>query len=561
MSKTITEKQNRQIQQVVDDAAKMWKTDLQSAIQRLEAANAKFPGSAELLQPLAFCYESANRTIDALITLDQIIQLNLANEVVWTATGRLLTRHKEYAQAATAFEHALQLNPDSAASRHDYGKALYQLGEVAAAAREIERACQLTDELLPWMSLATMAPGNPDYSHADVLRIRQTFAQKVSATESVRADAPSVTRSEKLRVGYFSSWFDRENYMKPVWGLINQHHRDRIQLHLFTDTPASHLPGYLSDARDVIHETGSLSNGQLAVLIQSAGIDLLIDLNAYSTTERLGLFVSRPAAVTAAWFNMYATSGFSGFDYIIGDQTTVRESEEPFFCEQVVRLPQSYLTFVVTHNAPAVVEPPCLQNSFVTFGSLISQYKLTNPVLDAWADILNAVPESRLLLGNVALDSECNREHLQKRLADRGVEPDRIEFRGRATHREFLEYYNSMDIALDAFPYNGGTTTMEAVWQGVPVVTFSGDRWASRTSASILADTHLSDFVAADYDGYISTAVHLASAPDLQSRLTQLRCSMREKLLQSSVCDTPSLATAMETLFQQLAATPRPRHA
>ena len=189
----------------------------------------------------------------------------------------------------------------------------------------------------------------------------------------------------------------------------------------------------------------------------------------------------------------------------------------------------------------------------MTFGSLVTQYKITAPVLDAWAAVLQAVPTARLLLGNTELDSACNRDYVAARFKQRGIDAARIEFRGRADHRTFVEYYNAIDIALDAFPYNGGTTTMEAIWQGLPVITFDGDRWASRTSASILAGTPLTQFVATDVEGYVQTAINLASDPYVAERLRSLRHSMRGLLMDCPACDTQALANAMEALYREIA--------
>ncbi len=226
-------------------------------------------------------------------------------------------------------------------------------------------------------------------------------------------------------------------------------------------------------------------------MIRASGVQILVDLSAYSVPQRLPLFTQHVAPVTIAWFNAFATSGLPGFDYIVGDERVVYDGEERFFTEKILRLPMSYLTFEVTHAAPPIVPPPCLQNRYLTFGSLVSQYKITPPVLDAWAEILRRTDGTRLLLANTALRSIHNRSYVLERFTERGVDAERLILEGPAEHFAYLEKYNRIDVALDAFPYNGGTTTMEAIWQGVPVLTFAGDRWASRTSQSLLHETPL----------------------------------------------------------------------
>jgi predicted O-linked N-acetylglucosamine transferase (SPINDLY family) len=248
---------------------------------------------------------------------------------------------------------------------------------------------------------------------------------------------------------------------------------------------------------------------------------------------------------------MYATSGLPGIDLIVGDREVVRESEECEYTERVVCLPGSYLTFEVGHRTPPIGPPPCASSRQFTFGSLVAQYKITHVVLDAWAEILRQADSSRLLLANRALRSTCNREYVERQFADRGIAGERLVFFGPAEHYEYLGYYNQIDLALDAFPYNGGTTTMEAIWQGVPVLTFDGDRWASRTSQTLLRRTHLTDFVAAGPREYVETAVAIASDPQAPSRLAKLRAEMRERLSASPACDVAGLARAMEQVIGQ----------
>jgi predicted O-linked N-acetylglucosamine transferase (SPINDLY family) len=338
--------------------------------------------------------------------------------------------------------------------------------------------------------------------------------------------------------------------MKPVWALINHHDRNQYHVHLLSDSPPGReMLGYRTDSRDKMINVRGLGNPELCELIQSARIDVLVDLNAYSSPDRLTLFLRRPAPVVIAWFNMYATSGLPGIDYIIGDDQVAYSGEERFFCEQVLRLPLSYLTFEVSHPVPPVEISPCLKSGTFTFGSLVSQYKITPPVLDAWAQILKRSEKTQFLIANAALKSPYNREYLLGQFAHRGVAEERVVLEGPEDHLTFLQKYNRIDLALDAFPYNGGTTTMEALWQGVPVLSLKGDRWASRTSQSLLNNVPLARFIASDPEEYIALAVKYAKDPN---PLGELRQHLRELLLSSSVTDGRTLAIQMENLYQKV---------
>ena len=335
--------------------------------------------------------------------------------------------------------------------------------------------------------------------------------------------------------------------MKPVWGLINHHDRPRFEVHLFSDAPASQIQhGYHAHPQDKFHNTTELSNQALAHEIESAGIDLLVDLNGYSTMGRLPLFTMRPAPVIVGWFNMYATTGIASYDYLIGDHLVIPPEEERFYCEKILRVPGSYLTFEVTYPVPPVSDPPCLTNQAITFGCLASQYKITSEVIGAWSRVLQQVPNSSLILKNAALGSPGVREFVHGLFELHHISPERVHLEGPSDHYRFLETYGKIDIALDTFPYNGGTTTTEAIWQGVPVVAFSGDRWAARTSASILRSAGLGELVGQTLEDYISLAISLANSPD---RLCDLRRNMRSRLRDSPVCDTQTFARNMERLY------------
>lgn len=341
--------------------------------------------------------------------------------------------------------------------------------------------------------------------------------------------------------------------MKPVWAMINHHDRSAFEVHFFSDggNPSA-ASGYEDHALDRVHVVRGLSNERLAAYIVKTKIDILVDLNAYSFPQRLGLFARHPAPVTLSWFNAFATTGLKGIDYIVGDAAVIPPQEEVFYSERVLRVGGSYLAFSVHYPVPEVALPPSLTADRFFFGSLCSQYKITDEVIAAWAMILRNAPRSVLLIRNAHLDEASNRDALQRRFAANGVSPARILLAGSAEHFAFLETYATIDIALDPFPYNGGTTTMEALWQGVPVLALNGDRWASRTSRSLLLAAGLGDWVLPTRDAYIERAIALANASDTPQRLAELRAGMRARLSASPVCDGRALCRDMECLYKQV---------
>jgi predicted O-linked N-acetylglucosamine transferase (SPINDLY family) len=503
----------------------------------------------------ADAFHERGQLTPALDAYKQALALDARMAEAWWGLGCALGVQAEHAAALKAFERLVALCPEHGLAQHNLGKELFDLGRIDPAFDAFRKAAALLrPNSMSLTMIATAIPGSARADNQAVLEARRAWAAACVAPSTGKAQRQPAPAAARLRVGYVSAFFANRNWMKPVWGLVNRHDRERFEIHLFSDAPESRIEhGYQRDPRDHFHDTSALSNADAARLIADQRIDVLVDLNGYSRAGRLWLFALRPAPVQIAWFNAFATYGMDCFDFIIGDEHVIPAAEERFYSESVLRVPGCYLTFEVTYPVPEVTPPPCLPRGPLTFGCLAPQYKITEQVIEAWARILHGSPGSRLVLKNVVLRSPENRIFLQEAFGRLGVQPERLELDGPAEHYAFLEKYAAIDIALDTFPYNGGTTTMEALWQGVPVLTFAGDRWAARISASLLRNAGLSEFVAADLEDSIRRAVELAQHPDTPRRLAELRRGMRWRLCQAPVCDTTAFAAAMERIYLRAA--------
>ena len=476
----------------------------------------------------------------------------------WYGLGRVELDLGATGDAVKCFRRVLTLEPGRARAHFNLGKALFDLGEIDAALDYLRVAAEAPEAWLRHRALAAVAcivPGSLRADHAAVLKTRREWARLAAATEiGGGPQTPRPAASDgKLRVGYCSRFFHAQNWMKPVWGVIHHHDRSAFAIHLFADGPMPRPEsGFRENTSDCVHDVRGLSNGELANLVDRTGIDILVDLNGYSFPSRLGLFLRRPAPVTVTWFNMYATSGIEAFDYIIGDDVVIAPGEERFYCERVLRVPGSYLAYSVPYPVPDVTPPPSAAAGHITFGSFCSLYKITDEVIAAWSTILRRAPAARLFLKNGTLGNATNREAVLERFARQDIPPDRLLLEGPAEHHHFLAAYARVDIAVDTFPYNGGTTTMEALWQGVPVLSFHGDRWASRQSHSLLRAAGLEDWCLPSLDAYVNRAVSLAQSPHTPAELASLRARMREHLARMPVCDSAGLCRALERIYHEV---------
>jgi len=499
-------------------------------------------------------HQRSGEILSTLRCVDQLIDRGVATANDWRIMGVGLCQLGEFSQAIGALQNCLREVPDDVEARYELARAWYKLGDVDSSIAVSESLAQDIDNPNFLMGLATILPGAPSASNLRIHNVRRKYAEVVRKHERVTLPKPTTRRVNppKLRIGYLSAHLHHPNYMKPVWPLLNGHDPDRFEIHLFDDSNVPSPDWHWLDTKAEKYAVGKLSNAQVAEQIRRAEIDILVDLSAFSEPKRLGVFVHRPAAIQVAWFNSFATSGLEEFDYLIGDRFVFPKAEQAFYTETVIPLATSYLTFHVAHDAPPIGESPCHRDGSFTFGCLATQYKITPGVIDAWSQILKAANSASLVLANRELQSKCNQQYVLDQFKRRDVDESRIRFLPPADHYEFLKYYDQIDLTLDTFPYNGGTTTMESLWQGVPVLSFNGDRWASRTSRSIIHNTHLSKFCPETLEAMIQMAIDYASVKSKQAELPIIRNEMRDQLVNSDACNTDQFVKEMETALATL---------
>ena len=491
-------------------------------------------------------YESAVLLYQGALALDD--QLAEA----WYGLGCAGASIGAHGTAAAALRRAVALRPDALGLRCNLAEALFQLGRVDAALAEYARAAESEDPEVKGVALAGLAciaPGGSRQDNAGILAARRRWIEWQARGVQRVPPAPAEP-GRKLRLGYLGAFFGERNWMKMYMGVINAHDRDRFELHLLSDgSPPSAVCGYADYPDDRIWDITGVPNDELARHVAEARLDILVDMNGYSFQRRLPLFLYRAARMQICWNGMYGTTGLSDLDWLVGDASVIPPEEERFYLEPIVRVPGSYLAFSVFYDVPEVAPPPCLSSGSLTFGTFSSAYKLTEATIQTYAAILHRAPASRLLLRNRTLKDESSRAALLERFAGLGIGPERLTLGAGAEHFEFLRGYAEMDIALDTFPYNGGTTTAEALWQGVPMLTCNGDRWAGRTSRSLLHAGGLDEWVAADQRSFVDAAVRLAQDPGTPARLSALRSGLRRKLAASAACDTSGLCRALEAIY------------
>lgn len=393
----------------------------------------------------------------------------------------------------------------------------------------------------------------PGFSREDVYRHHLAWASKYEAplTRAAQFDARNRDPERKLRVGYVSADFCAHPVGFLLRDVLRRHDRTRFELHCFStgvkkDQTTAEITAAVDSWADVVFE----SLEELSSRMREADIDVLVDLSGHTGNHRLPTFALHPAPVQASWIGYFNTTGMSSMDYFISDPYTSPRGSGQLFSERVLHMPHSRFCFSKPTYAGDVAPSPLLRNGFVTFGSFNRLPKLSPRVLDAWSEILHHAPDSRLVLKAAALadDSVC-RQFIDG-FAQRGIDAARLDLRGTSAHHEMFAEYGDVDIALDPFPFNGGMTTLEALWMGVPVVTLEGNAVVSRQTFSALANIGLADVLAfSSVDAYVAGAVALAKAP---ARLSELRAGIRPRMEASPLCQPEVFTRDLEALYRRM---------
>ena len=393
----------------------------------------------------------------------------------------------------------------------------------------------------------------PEFLRDEAFQRHLAWAKKYEApmVASAQFDRRNRDPQRKLKIGYVSADFCAHPVGFLLRDVVRMHDKNNFEFHGFSvgikkDEITADIAAAVNAWSDVVFETPQ----ELANRIREAQVDVLVDLSGHTGNHRLLTFALRPAPVQATWIGYFNTTGMSSMDYFITDPHTSPSTSGQLFSEHVLHLPHTRFCFAAPLYAGEVAPPPMLKNGFVTFGSFNRLPKLSSQVLDAWAQILIGVPASRLILKAAALadDSVCH--EVMERFAERGVDAARLDLRGSSVHIEMFEEYGHMDIALDPFPFNGGMTTLEALWMGVPVVTLEGDTVVSRQTYSALANLDLADELAfANVDAYVAGAIALAANP---VRLAELRSQIRPRMEASPLRQSEQFTRDLEGLYRRM---------
>lgn len=482
-----------------------------------------------------------------------LLKLSPSDAEALTRLGRIHHVQGHLEEAVSCYRRALQIEPKYASVYDNLAAALCNQGMFAEAMANHRKALELApdDEIAHSNFLFTLLylpEQNPD----EILAEHRQWAQvHANVPGGIPLHANSRDPERRLRVGYVSADFRSHAVGFFFEPLLANHDRNVIEAVCYSgvarpDTTTERLRNMASQWRDI----SGLGTEQVASMIRADGIDILVDLAGHTSGTRLKVFAHKPAPIQVTYLGYPTTTGLSVMDYRLTDGLADPEGEDVYYTEKLLRLPGAFLCYRPLENCPPVSPLPAMESGYVTFGSFNNLSKISPKVIGLWVKLLQEVPGARLFVKNPSLTDTATRERYYGLFEEQGATRDRVELQGRTvTQAEHLALYSRLDIALDTFPYNGTTTTCEAMWMGVPVITLAGKRHAGRVGISLLNNAGLGEWVAGSSEQYISLAAGLAG--DMQ-KLAALRASLRQRVSDSPLCDGQAFARKVEAAYRKI---------
>jgi predicted O-linked N-acetylglucosamine transferase (SPINDLY family) len=446
---------------------------------------------------------------------------------------------------------------ESASARDSYFAAAYQAcnesrpGDAQSQGGEQGRlAVQLHESLAARLSGLLLALHYDPSVTPDALARAHGEVQRCYGGRFDNKFPNSLDPERRMRIGYVSGDFRTHSVGYFLSSVFREHDDTAVNLYCYTN-------GSEEDSQTVFYKSRAagwrpivgLCDDGFAALVREDKIDILVDLSGHTKGNRLAAFARRLAPIQVTWLGYPDTTGLTTIDYRLTDAIAdPAGAADKLSRERLIRLPDGFLCYSAPQEAPDIGPLPAAQQGLVTFGSFNNLAKMNASVIDLWATILKRVSGSRLLLKNRWLMLPDMRARVRRLFEERGIAPERIELMGKlSSTAEHLAAYGGMDVALDPFPYNGATTTCEALWMGVPVVTLAGDRHAARVGASLLRRVGLNDLVAENPQAYVETACRLAADTAM---LTKLREELRGRVRGSPLYDAARFTRQLETAYR-----------
>ena len=505
-----------------------------------------------LLGNAALKLGDVDKAMDALHQSNEIKPNNVVTLANLSVGYNAVDQHGE---AVGVLEKALRLNPQYAFAHQKLGSILCKAGQVKEGVRSFQRAMMLTPKphymfarLLYWRNY--LADQDPKMVYADAKVWGQRFTH--SFEKGVGVYLNELGENKRLKVGFVSPDYCAHPVSFFVEPLFSHLDRDQFSVYAYSDVAKPDaITKSIEGQVDVFRKIAGLNAQTVAKQILDDQIDILFDLAGHTGSGRLDVFHMRPAPVQISWLGYPATTGSAGIDFRLTDRYADPASKsDPYHTEKLLRVDGGFLCYAPSPRTPeASTESPVKENGYITFGSFNNLAKISEECIEMWCEILHQIPDAKLLIKRRELKDPWVKNYFVSQFERHGISKDRLDFKTSQTKLEgHLRQYANVDIALDSFPYNGTTTTFEALWMNTPVISLAGDAHASRVGQSILKYAGLGELAASSRKKYIDKAVALAQD---KKQLGAYRKTLRALLADSSLTNQQRFARSVARILRQ----------
>jgi protein O-GlcNAc transferase len=509
----------------------------------------RHPTRAGIWALLADAQEHLGQPLAAIVAYEKAIDCAPANALYGGNLAALYMGQGRFAAAVRQLRQVLDAAPDNVPALINFAVCEIECGRIHQGLAALMRAQEIDPANAAAYDNALFALHNVATTAAELFDAHVNWGRTQQTKNTLW---PTVaTANRKLRIGYVSPDFRQHSVAYFVEPLLRAHDRAQYDVYCYSnavhgDDVTQHFRSLADGWRDI----GGLATDQVADLIRQDAVDVLVDLAGHTQGHRLDVFAARPAKIQITAIGYPGTTGASFFDGRLVDAWSDPPEFDAMSSEPVLRVPGGMHCYAPPMRAPDVAPLPHQSGAPLTFGSFNKLAKVTDQTLRLWAQVLDAVPKSRLLIKSKALSEAETRAALTARCNSAGIATTRLDLRGWSPDdKDHLRLYGSVDMALDTTPYNGTTTTCEALWMGVPVISLVGQTHAARVGLSLLSNAGLSNFACTTIHDFIATAKSWSeNLPALQN----LRRSMRTRVAQSRLCNQLAYTREVETIYRRL---------
>ncbi|MGA3065703.1 MAG: tetratricopeptide repeat protein [Tepidisphaeraceae bacterium] len=506
------------------------------------------PADPDILNNLGMALQGLGKFDESIAALRKAVELRPDHSAAYGNLGIVLRAADKPEEAIQALARAIELSPGFADAYCNYANAARDLGRLDEAVAMYRKAIQIRPDPGTHSNLVFTINFHPAYDPQTILRGNREWDRLYGQPlkETIRPHENDARPDRKLRIGYVSPDFRDHCQSLFTGALFSKHNRSAFEIFCYSavtheDSITQGLRGQADHWQNIV----GLTHGEIAEKIRDDKIDILVDLTMHMAQNRLPVFARKPAPVQVSWLAYPGTTGVEAIDYRITDPHLDPPGEhDSWYSEKSIRLPDTFWCYDPLTDHPEPNALPALKNGFITFGCLNNFCKVTDQSLSPWSRILKSLPTSRLIL--LAPPGE----HRRRIYAGLGVDSDRVEFAQFQPREKYLGTYHRIDLCLDTFPVNGHTTSLDALWMGVPVMSMVGHAAIAR--AGISQNTNLglaAELVGRTGDEFVSLTLKLAANLD---RLSELRKTLRARMSASALMDAPKFAKNMEAAYRQM---------